>query len=222
MSYERSPVKAPSSTGRRMMPPTPQQISQSLTDESQWQADLKAQRSIWSTRERRVTTGMEGYLDKSDGIKVEIEVLELLMDPEDSEACLRYILTHARRRGSRIFDIFSTEETIDHLVASRDRWLEYQGKKIDKQERWLSDLQNVNYERTMAKAPPCPERRMRTPLPQQSSSSTREEDRHWRAQERTRRKRKRCVAFEDAAKRMLRYLEDSEDLQVGFSELKEQ
>ena len=29
------------------------------------------------------------------------------------------------------------------------------------------------------------------------------------------------VAFEDAAKRMLRYLEDSEDMKVGLSELKE-
>ena len=33
---------------------------------------------------------------------------------------------------------------------------------------------------------------------------------------------KRCVAFEDVAKRMLKYLEDSEDLKVGVSELKEQ
>ena len=35
-------------------------------------------------------------------------------------------------------------------------------------------------------------------------------------------KRKRCAAFEDAVKGMLKYLEDSEDLKVGFSELKEQ
>ena len=34
--------------------------------------------------------------------------------------------------------------------------------------------------------------------------------------------RKGCVAFEEAAKRMLKYLEDSEDLKVGLSELKEQ
>ena len=30
-------------------------------------------------------------------------------------------------------------------------------------------------------------------------------------------KRKRCVAFEDAAKRLLKYLEDGEDLKVGLS-----
>ena len=69
--------------------------------------------------------GMKNYLDKSDDMKVEIEELELLMDPEDSEVNLRYVLTHARRRGSRISGIFSTTERSDHLVASRNRWLEY-------------------------------------------------------------------------------------------------
>ena len=39
MSYEGAPVKAPPNTGRRMMPPTPQQRSHSSTDERQWQAD---------------------------------------------------------------------------------------------------------------------------------------------------------------------------------------
>ena len=35
-------------------------------------------------------------------------------------------------------------------------------------------------------------------------------------------RRRRRVAFEDAAKNMLRYLEDSEDLEVSISELKGQ
>ena len=69
MSFEGTPVKAPPSTRRRMMPPTPQQcsyssIEASSTDERQRQADLEAQRSIWSTRERKEIAGMENYLDK--------------------------------------------------------------------------------------------------------------------------------------------------------------
>ena len=60
---------------------------------------------------------------------------------------------------------------------------------------------------------------MRTPLPQQSSSLNREEESQWSSVEDRRRRR---VAFEDAAKRMLRSLEDSEDLKVGISELREQ
>ena len=91
----------------------------------------------------------------------------------------------------------------------------------------------------MARNPPCPDRRMRTPPLQQSSSSTREEESQWSSQERAavasqekagkesrgtevEDKRKRCVALEDAANIMLKHLEDSEDLKVGLSELKEQ
>ena len=50
---------------------------------------MEAQRSIWSTRERMVTAGMHCCVDKGADMKVEIEELELLMDPEDSEVCLR-------------------------------------------------------------------------------------------------------------------------------------
>ena len=55
-----------------MMPPTPQQFSHSSTDESQWQADLEAQRSIWSAREGRVIAATKMFLDESDDMKVEI------------------------------------------------------------------------------------------------------------------------------------------------------
>ena len=60
---------------------------------------------------------------------------------------------------------------------------------------------------------------MRTPLPQQSPSSNREEASQWRSVEG---RLRRCVAVEGAAKKMLRYPEDSEDLKVGISELREQ
>ena len=82
-----------------------------------------------------------------------------------------------------------------------------------------NDWQEMKHEGIMAKAPPCPERRMRTLLPQETSSSTREEESQWSSMEDRCRRR---VAFEDAAKRMLRYLEDSEDLKVSISELEGQ
>ena len=81
---------------------------------------MEAQGSIWSDRERTVIARMENYLDKSDDMKLEIEVLELLMGPEDSELNLMSFLTHARRNGSRILEIFSTKEKSDHSVASRN------------------------------------------------------------------------------------------------------
>ena len=71
----------------------------------------------------------------------------------------------------------------------------------------------------MAKAPPCPERTLKTPMPQQSSPSSRDEESQWVAVEDRIRRR---VAFEETARGMLRYLEDSEDLKVSVTELQEQ
>ena len=71
----------------------------------------------------------------------------------------------------------------------------------------------------MSKAPPCPERTLKTPLPHQSSPSFRDEEGQWiSVQDRCRRR----VSFEETAQGMLRYLENSEDLKVGVTELQEQ
>ena len=45
--------------------------------------------------------------------------------------------------------------------------------------------EDMNYEGTPKKASPCPKRRMITPLPQQSSFSSMEEESRWSARERT-------------------------------------
>ena len=89
-------------------------------------------------------------------------------------------------------------------------------KRVALQESGQNDWQDVKYEGTMAKAPPCPERSMKTPLPQQRSSSTREEESQWISVED---RRNRRVAFEERARGMLGYLGDSEDLKAGISEL---
>ena len=49
----------------------------------------------------------------------------------------------------------------------------------------VANQENKNYEGTLVKAPRCPTRRMRTPLPQQNSFSSMEEGSPWSAQERT-------------------------------------
>ena len=64
----------------------------------------------------------------------------------------------------------------------------------------------------MAKAPPCPERTLKTTLPRD------EESQCFSGKGR----RRRRVAFEEMAKRMLRYLEDSEVMKERVTELQEQ
>ena len=86
----------------RMMPPTPQQSSSMPIEEMQWQTELEVQGSSWSARERTVSARMADNLSKKDNLKVDTE------GPEDSEVNLMCILTQACRRGSNIFEIFST------------------------------------------------------------------------------------------------------------------
>ena len=104
-------------------------------------------------------------------------------------------------------------------MASRRRWLEHQGERAALRESWQNEWHDIKYQGIMAKTSPCPKRTLKTPLPQQSSSSSRNEENQWVSAEDRQRRR---VAFEETAKRMLRYPEDCEDLKVGVTELKEQ
>ena len=83
----------------------------------------------------------------------------------------------------------------------------------------MSGTNDIKYQGMCAKAPSCPERTLKTPLPQHGSSSSRDGESQWISGEDGRRRR---VVFEETAKRMLRYPEDSEDLKVGVTELREQ
>ena len=78
-------------------------------------------------------------------------------------------------------------------MATRRCRLEHQGKGAATQERWPNEWHDIEHQGVVAKAPPCPERSLRTPLPQQSSSSTREEEGHWVLMED---RRRRNIAFE--------------------------
>ena len=95
-------------------------------------------------------------------------------------------------------------------MASRKRWLESQGKKAAPQESWQTEWHGIKYQGVMAKALPCSERTFQTPLPQQGSPSSRDEESQCVAVEDRRRWR---VALEETARGILRYLEDSEDLE---------
>ena len=158
---------------------------------------LPGQRVAWSSSERRVIAAMEDYLESCADMRVDVEALERLMEPEEAEVCLRYILKYSTRRGSNIFQFFDTEEKKDHFVASRRRWLEHQGERVALQESWQHEWQDIEYQGIMAKAPRCPERTLKTPMPQQSSPSSRDEEGQWISGEDRRRRR---VLFEETAR----------------------
>ena len=68
------------------------------------------ERGCWSFSERNVIAAITNSLESCIDIRVEIKTLERLMEPGEAEVCLRYILKHATRRGSNIFQLFDTKE----------------------------------------------------------------------------------------------------------------
>ena len=71
----------------------------------------------------------------------------------------------------------------------------------------------------MAKAPPCPERTLKRRCRSKVSPLSSDEEGRWVSMEDRRRRR---AVFEKTAKRMLKYIEDSDDVKVGVTELHEQ
>ena len=121
----------------------------------------KEQRCAWSSSDRKVMRAVGNFLERSADIHVDVGVLERLIEPEEEKFCLRYILKYSTRRGSSIFQFFNTSEKMDHLV-------EHQRERVAVQERWPHEWHDIEYQRAVAKAPPCPESTLRTPLPQQA------------------------------------------------------
>ena len=107
---------------------------------------------------------------------MDMDVVERLLRPENLEASLRYVLKHATSSGSNIVQLFDTSEKPNHFVASRRRCLESQGRDGARQEDGQNELYDLEYQGAKAKAPPCPNSTLQTRLPQQSSSSAREEE----------------------------------------------
>ena len=68
-------------------------------------------------------------------MKLEIEELELLFGPEDSEINLRHVLRNASMRSGSIFEIFYPNENSEHSVASKVRWDERQRLKAAQEKR---------------------------------------------------------------------------------------
>ena len=65
------------------------QNSSASSSGRQWQEGLERQKVGWTTSERRVVGAVENYLDNCVHMKMDIEVLERLMEPENEEVSLQ-------------------------------------------------------------------------------------------------------------------------------------
>ena len=89
---------------------------------------------------------------KGDGVQWKItwaEVLERMIEPEDEEVCLRYILKYSTRGCSNIFKLFDTEEKQDHFVAIKRRWMDHQEEKVALQESRQNELYGIKCQKPL-------------------------------------------------------------------------
>ena len=90
--------------------------SSASSSERQWQEGPEQQSVGWSSFEKRVMEA-ENYMENCVHTKVDIEVLERLMEPDNEDVSCSF-LTQKRKK--------------DHFVASRRRWLEKSGQEGNK------------------------------------------------------------------------------------------
>ena len=93
-----------------------------------------------TARYRTVIAKVVQFLTESDKMKVELEELELLLGPEDSEVDLKFTVMNAKwKKGRRIFQIFSTQGQCESLVVSAARWDEYPRIRARQEEEYQEE-----------------------------------------------------------------------------------
>ena len=158
MYCDGTPVKAPPASRRKIMPPTPQQSPQPSIEAMQLKMEVEDQEFVckgeywWTACDRVVIARMEQYLDRSESMKLEIEELELVIGPEDSEVAFGHFLMYARKKkGRKIFETFSSKGPSEFLVVSRARWDEYQRMLVTWEEESRRRAQEVECFQSIAR-----------------------------------------------------------------------
>ena len=150
----------------------------------------------WSQDEKRVIDAVEGFLEKCALVIVKIDLVESLLEPENLEVSLRYVLKHATYGSSNIFQLFDTAVMPNHLVASRRRWLESQVRDDERHESRRNEWYNLGCQGARASSAVSRQHLTHSSAPAKLVGQ-REED-HWELREERRRRR---IAFENLAKR---------------------
>ena len=91
---------------------------------------------------------VENYLENRADMKVGVDALSRLIEPEDEG---RYILKYSTRGGSNIFKLLDTSEKKDHLVTNRRRWLEHPRGRAATQEWWPNEWHDIDCQGAVAK-----------------------------------------------------------------------
>ena len=191
------------------------QDSSASASEGWWREDEEQPLVGWSPIEKSVMDAVEDYLENCAQVKVDIEVVESLLKPENIEVSPRYVLKHSTRRGNNIFQLFDTSGEAGPLCGKQKTMVGWRGKRetVHGKRDGKTSGMILSIMELWQKPHRAPTEPYKTPLPQQSSPSAREEEGRWVLMVD---RRRRSIAFEKLAKQMLRYLDNSDDVKVGI------
>ena len=97
------------------------------------------------------------FRKESVDLRVEIKTLERLMQPGEAEVCLRYILKHATRRGSNMFQLFDTKEKKGPFRGKQKALVEAPKERgVGLARKLAKCVARPKCQGRMANAPPCP------------------------------------------------------------------
>ena len=163
-------------------------------------------------RRKRVMDAVEDYLENCAQVKVDIEVVESLIKPEKTKGFSKVHSEALNEKRQQYFPALRHFGEAKRLCGKQKTMAGKPRKNCAQQGGGLNEWHDIEYQGEMTEAPPCPERTLKTPLPQQSSSPACEEEARKVSMED---RRRRSIAFE------LRYLDNSEEVKVGIVELQE-
>ena len=107
--------------------------------------------------EKRVMEAVEDNLENCAHVKVDIEVLESLLKPENLEVSLRSVLKCSTRRGS-IFPALRHIREAEPIRGKQKTMAGESGKNGARQESGQNEWHDMECQGAMAKAPPCSDR----------------------------------------------------------------
>ena len=126
-----------------------------------WQASLgQLQEQLivgWSQIEKRVIDAVEDYLENCAPVKVEIELVESLLRPEDLEVSLRYVLKHATYKGQQLLPALRHITKAQSLYGKQKTMVGKSGKRRCEAGEWEKRVVRPWVSRSQGKSSAVPQ-----------------------------------------------------------------
>ena len=158
------------------------------------------------------------HVDSCAQFIVEIELVESLLRPDNLEVSWRYVLKHATCRRQQHLPALRHIRKAELLCGQQKTMVGKSGKRRCEAGEWEKRGVRPWVSRSQGKSSAVPQQHSTNSSASPKLVGRPEKKIIGKVMEERRRRR---IAFENSAKEMLRYLDNSDDMKVGITELQE-